>query len=149
MTGRPETLSLRYMSEIGMHPLIERADAVRELLPALTLLLWIVAIAILTQAILAGLLISATAPVLLAHTIIGSLLPWFAIAPAVVAFRRRRSLDQRVVTGSILLPVALWIQETLGHMPFPVSTAIHVPLGVALFAASIVLALASAKSRHV
>ncbi len=79
-----------------MHPRTEGADAVREPSPALTLLLWIVAIAILTQAILAGLFISSPAPVL----------------------------------------------------PFPVSTAIHVPFGVALFAASIVLALASARSRQ-
>jgi len=79
------------MNEIEMHPLTGRADPVRESSPALTMLLWIVATAILTQAILAGLFISATAPVLLAHTIIGSLLPWFAIAPAVVAFRRPRT----------------------------------------------------------
>ena len=147
-TGRPVAPNFGYMNEIEMHPRTGRADPAREPSPTLTMLLWIVAAAILTQAMLAGLFISATAPALLAHTIIGSFLPWFAIAPAVLAFRRRRSLDQRVVTGSILLPVGLWIQETLGHMPFAVSTAIHVPLGVALFAASVVLALASGRVRN-
>jgi hypothetical protein len=111
------------MNEIDMHPRAGRADPVRSSSSTLTILLWIVAASILTQAMLAGLFISATAPVLLAHTIVGSLLPWFAIAPAVVAFRRRRILDQRVATGSILLPVGLWLQETLGHMPFAVSTS--------------------------
>jgi hypothetical protein len=33
-------------------------------------------------------------------------------------------------------------------MPFAVSTAIHVPLGVALFAGTVVIALASGRSRH-
>ncbi|MGH8952027.1 MAG: hypothetical protein ACRDX9_11435, partial [Acidimicrobiia bacterium] len=58
----------------------------------------------------------------------------------------RRILDQRVVTGAILLPVALWVQEALGHMPFAVSTAVHVPLGVAIFGSSVVLALAAGQA---
>ena len=109
--------------------------------------LYVVVAAVLTQAILAGLFISATAEARLAHLIVGSSLPWFAIIPAVSAFRRRRNLDQRVVTGAILLPVALWVQEALGHMPFAVSTAVHVPLGVAIFAGSVVLALAAGRAR--
>ncbi|MET0565389.1 MAG: hypothetical protein ABW021_02980, partial [Acidimicrobiia bacterium] len=89
---------------------------------ALTWLLWMVASAIQTQAVLAGLFISATAPVLMTHAIVGSLLSWFVA--------KRRELDPRLVTGSILLPIGLWVQSTLGHMPFAVSTAIHVPFGV-------------------
>lgn len=113
---------------------------------ALTWLLWMVASAILTQAVLAGLFISATSPVLMTHAIVGSLLSWFAIAPAAVAIARRRELDPRLVTGSILLPIGLWVQSTLGHMPFAVSTAIHVPFGVGLFAASVILAIVSART---
>jgi hypothetical protein len=70
------------MNEIEMHPRTGRADPARESARPLTVLLWMVAAAILAQAMLAGLFISATAPVLLAHAIIGSLLAWFAIAPA-------------------------------------------------------------------
>lgn len=44
-----------------------------------------------------------------------------------------------------VLPVVLWLQEALGHMPFPVSTAIHVPSGVGLFGGSIVLALVAGR----
>ena len=58
--------------------------------------LYVVVAAVLTQAILAGLFISATAEARLAHLIVGSLLPWFAIIPAVSAFRRRRDIEQRV-----------------------------------------------------
>jgi len=109
--------------------------------------LYVVVAAVLTQAILAGLFISATAEARLAHLVVGSLLPWFGVIPAVSAFRGRRNLDQRVVTGAILLPVALWVQGAIGHLPFAVSTAVHVPLGVAIFASSVVLALAAGRIR--
>jgi hypothetical protein len=134
------------MNELDLNPRTGPIRPARETSPALTLLLWMVASAILAQAVLAGLFISATAPVLMAHAIVGSLLSWFAIAPAAVAIVRREDLDRRVVTGSILLPVGLWVQSTLGHMPFAVGTAIHVPLGVGLFAGSVILAIASARS---
>lgn len=114
---------------------------------SLAVLLWATAALILTQAILAGLFISAAAPARTAHLVVGSLLPWLAIAPAVVALIERRRLSPPLVTGAVLLPVGLWVQEVLGHMPFAVTTAIHVPLGVALFATSVVLALASGRRR--
>lgn len=134
------------MKEVDSNPRIASTRPARRSSPALTWLLWMVASAILAQAVLAGLFISATAPVLMAHAIIGSLLSWFAIAPAAVAIAQRRHLDPRLVAGSILLPVGLWVQSTLGHMPFAVSTAIHVPFGVGLFAAAVILAIASARS---
>lgn len=115
---------------------------------ALTVLVSVVVGSILTQAILAGMFISGVGPTRLAHLVIGSLLPWFAIAPAVVALVHRRRLPSGIVTGSVLLPVALWVQEALGHMPFAVATAVHVPLGVALFAGSLLLALASGRRRR-
>jgi hypothetical protein len=40
----------------------------------------------------------------------------------------------------------LSVQSMLGHMPFAVSTAIHVPLGVGLFAATVILAIASSRA---
>ena len=88
-----------------------------------------VASAILAQALLAGLFISATAPVLMAHAIVGSLLSWFAsLRPPWQSSGVRISIDE-LSPGPILLPVGLWVQSTLGHMPFAVGTAIHVPLG--------------------
>ena len=43
------------------------------------------------------------------------------------------------------LVVGLWVQEALGHMPFPVATVIHVPLGV-LFALPLVLVVVARRS---
>lgn len=113
---------------------------------SLNVLLWTVTGGILLQAILAGMFISATAETRLLHLIVGSLLPWLAIAPATVALINRRRLSPSIVTGSVLLPVGLWVQEALGHMPFAVSTAVHVPVGGMLFAGSLMLALASRRT---
>ena len=102
------------MKEVDLNARTGPILPTRKSSPALTWLLWMVASAILTQALLAGLFISATGPVLMAHAIIGSLLSWFAIAPAAVAIAQRRQLDPRLVSGSILLAVGLWVQSTPG-----------------------------------
>jgi hypothetical protein len=60
--------------------------------------------------------------------------------------RRRGQASRNVAIGAGALPVALWIQEVLGALPAPVTTAIHVPLGVTLFAYSILLGLASTRA---
>lgn len=107
-------------------------------------LLAVVAGAVLLQAALAGVFIGGldnTIPV--AHTAIGSLLPWFAIAPAVVAFTARPRAPKGVRAGTVALVVTLWVQMVLGHLPAAESTAVHVPLGVALFGGSIALFAAS------
>lgn len=106
-------------------------------------LLWGVVGAVLVQAMLAGAFISGVANLRMAHVWVALVLPWYAIVPAVAAGARRRAgtLSGRVAVACYVLPVVLWVQEALGHMPFPVSTAIHVPLGVGLFGGSIVLAL--------
>lgn len=105
--------------------------------------LFLVTGGVLLQALLAGLFISGTAGARMTHIIVGAVLPYLAIVPAVTAWRRAR---QDVVTGGFawgatLLLVALWVQEALGHMPFPIATIIHVPLGVLLFGLSLHLAL--------
>lgn len=114
---------------------------------ALTAMLAAIAAGILLQAVLAGIFISGTANARLAHTIVGWILPLAAIAPAVTAFvRTAPRLPQPVRVGCALLPVGLWIQEMLGHVPAAATTAIHVPLGVLLFGAAAALALAVARS---
>lgn len=114
--------------------------------PLLTALLGVVAIAILLQAALAGLFIAGLSnSIPVAHTAIGSLLPWFAVVPAIVASTGSRSRPVRtwVRIGTVALLLTLWVQMVLGHLPAAESTAVHVPLGVALFGGSIALFTAS------
>lgn len=98
---------------------------------------------VLLQAALAGLFLSGE-ETLRAHTVVGWVLPWYAIIPAVLAVRRRSRLPTPVWVGTAVLPVALWVQEVLGHVPWESSTAVHVPLGVLLFGGSLLLTAATA-----
>ena len=113
--------------------------------PLLTALLFVVTGGVLLQAALAGSFIGGLANLRLVHTIVGWLLPFVAIAPAVAALAHRgaQPLPKAVTVGAAALPVVLWVQEMLGHMPGAATTAIHVPLGVLLFGGSLALALAS------
>jgi hypothetical protein len=107
-------------------------------LSVLTGSLYLIAAGILIQATLAGMFISGTAEARMVHLIVGAILPYLAIVPTVSAWRHvsRGRVPRRVAVGATILLVSLWAQEALGHMPFPVTTVIHVPLGVALFALS-------------
>lgn len=107
--------------------------------------LYLIAAGILTQAVLAGLFISGTSSARMTHVIVGAVLPYLAIVPVVSAWRRvkRVTIQRHFAVGSTVLLVGLWVQEALGHMPFAVSTVIHVPLGVALFGLSLNLGLAA------
>ena len=115
---------------------------------ALAVLFYVVAAGVLTQAVLAGLFLSGVGDARTAHMIVGWLLPYFALAPTVVALvqRTRGHASRGVAIGAAILPVALWIQEVLGAVPSPVTTVIHVPLGVALFAVSLLLGLTSSRT---
>jgi hypothetical protein len=114
---------------------------------ALAGLCYAVAAGIFTQAVLAGLFLSGVQGARMVHLIVGWLLPYFALAVAAVGLvqRRRGTTSRNVAIGAAALPVALWIQEVLGALPAPATTAIHVPLGVALFGYSILLGLASTR----
>jgi cytochrome bd-type quinol oxidase subunit 1 len=105
--------------------------------------LFLIAAGVLLQAMLAGLFISGTAGARLTHVIVGSVLPYLGIVPAVAAWRRARqeAVTRGFATSATLLLIALWVQEALGHMPFPITTVIHVPLGVLLFGLSLHLAI--------
>lgn len=108
----------------------------------LAMTLGVVCAGVLAQAALAGLFLSGE-ETRTAHTVVGWLLPWYAIVPAVLAVRRRSRLPGPVWVGTAVLPVALWVQEVLGHVPWRGSTAVHVPLGVLLFGGSLMLTAAT------
>ena len=122
-----------------------RQSAGRPPTATLAVLLWMIAAGVLVQAALAGLFLSGVANARLAHTIVGWLLPFAALVPAVLAGIKRSAgqVSRPVAIWTGLLPVGLWVQEMLGHVPAPVTTAIHVPLGVTLFGGSIALAIAA------
>ncbi|QBI19959.1 hypothetical protein ER308_10575 [Egibacter rhizosphaerae] len=114
---------------------------------ALAVLLGLVALAVLAQAALAGLFLAGVPGARLGHMIVGWLLPWSAIVPAVMAVvaHSNRRVSRGVMIGAVLLPMLLFVQEALGHMPFAASTAVHVPYGVGLFAGTVLLAAASTR----
>lgn len=105
---------------------------------------------VLLQALLAGLFLSGTSEARMTHLIVGAILPYLGIVPAVAAWvlAGRGAVTRRYAAVATLLLIALWTQEALGHMPFPVTTAIHVPLGVVLFAVSAQLAVLAARPRR-
>lgn len=105
--------------------------------------LLVIAAGILVQASLAGLFVSDVAEVKRVHLWVGLALPIAAIVPTVIAWvhvaRRRVSAGFAGLVTALL--VGLWVQDALGHMPFDVSTAVHVPLGVLLFGLSAALGI--------
>lgn len=118
--------------------------------PVLTGFLVAIAAAVLSQAVLAGQFISGSADVRTLHLIVGSALPWLALVPAVIAWVRAA---QRVIPKSFavlvtVLTVAIWVQDALGHIGFPATTAVHIPLGVAIFALSVALVIVSFRRRE-
>jgi hypothetical protein len=111
-------------------------------------LCYAVAAGVLTQAVLAGLFLSGVHGARMVHLVVGWLLPYFALVVAAVGLvqRRRGHATRNVAAAAAVLPVALWIQEVLGALPAPITTAIHVPFGVTLFAYAILLGLASSRA---
>lgn len=104
----------------------------------------VVALAVLTQAVLAGQFISGSADVRLLHLIVGSALPWVALVPAVIAWVRaaQRVIPKAFAVLVTVLTVLIWVQDALGHVGFPATTAVHIPLGVAIFALAVGLVVA-------
>lgn len=100
--------------------------------------LLLIAAGILTQALLAGLFLSMSPGARIVHISVGAILPYLAIVPTISAWRRsgRGLVPRGVAVGATFLMIGLWVQEALGHMPWPVTTVIHVPFGVLLFGLS-------------
>lgn len=95
------------------------------------------------QAAFAGLFLSGTGAGRALHLWTGSALPYVGLVPAVAVWGRAEAgiVSRRFAGAVTALVAALWIQDALGHMPFAVTTAIHIPLGVALFGATLMTAL--------
>ncbi|MPZ52185.1 MAG: hypothetical protein GEU79_05545 [Acidimicrobiia bacterium] len=109
----------------------------------LSVSLFVIAAGVLLQAFLAGLFISGTGPARMTHVIVGAVLPYLAIVPTVIAWRRSREdvVGRGDAVSATVLLGGLWVQEALGHMPFAISTTIHVPFGVVLFTLSFYLGI--------
>lgn len=107
--------------------------------------LWIVVAAILGQAALAGMFLSGISGARFAHLIVGWILPYVAIAVAVAAgvAHSRGSCRPAVAIATYPLPVLLWVQEVLGHVPAAATTAVHIPFGVALAVYAAMLAISA------
>lgn len=126
---------------------LDTSQAVRT--PVLTGFLVAIAAAVLVQAVLAGQFISGSADVQFLHLIVGSALPWLAIVPVVIGWVRaaQRVIPKTFAVLVTVLTAAIWVQDALGHIGLPVTTAAHIPLGVAIFALSVGLVIASFRRR--
>lgn len=105
--------------------------------------LFICAALVAAQGAFAGMFLSGTGVGRALHLWTGFALPYLGFIPMFTV--RSRVKDGRVSNrwGWVIFgfTLALWVQEALGHMPFPVTTAIHVPLGVCLFGVGLAGAL--------
>lgn len=119
---------------------------------SLSVLLAVLAALVVAQGALAGLMLGGVAQARVVHVVVGWLLPYAAIVPAVVAgvTHSRRACPARLAMAVYPLPVVLWFQEVLGHLPMAWSIALHVPLGVglAVYAAVVAVLLATAGQRR-
>jgi len=79
------------------------------------------------------------------HVVVAAVLPYLTIVPTVSAWREagRGVVPRWVAVGSTFLLIGMWVQQALGHMPGPVTTVIHVPFGVLLFALALGLTFAA------
>lgn len=113
--------------------------------PALTVTLGIVALGTLAQPTLAGFFIAGVGNLRLAHLLVGTALQWFSLVPMVIALANRSpsGVSRTVRTGTVALVVLIWAQAILGHMPFAVTTIVHVPLGAVLLGWAVALVVAS------
>lgn len=108
-----------------------------------------IAAAVLVQATTAGLFLAGTGGARLVHTIVGSLLPYGALGVAALAgvHHHRGTCRPGVAWATYALPVLLWIQMALGHVPAAATTAVHVPFGVTLAVYPVVLAMLAGSDR--
>lgn len=113
-------------------------------LSLLSTTLGLIATGVLVQALVAGMFLSGTDGARMIHVGVAAVLPYLTIVSTVSAWRQagRGVVPRGVAVGSTLLLIGMWVQEALGHMPWPVTTVIHVPLGVLLFALALGLTFA-------
>jgi len=104
-------------------------------------LVLLVTAAVLVQAALAGQFVSGMSNALPAHGAVGGVLELVALLLLITAIAHRFSGERTpgVLSGSIMLALAVEVQAGLGWAPGAVPTAVHVPLGVAIFAGAVAL----------
>jgi hypothetical protein len=104
-------------------------------------LVHIVTMAVLVQAVLAGQFVSGVSDRLGTHGAIGGVLELTGLLLLVVAIAHRIAGERSRIAlwGSVALALALQLQAGLGWAPGALPTAIHVPLGVCIFAGATAL----------
>jgi hypothetical protein len=102
-------------------------------------LVLVITTAVLVQAALAGQFVSDLSNALPIHGAVGGMLELLGLLLLIVAIAHRFAGERTraVLAGSIVLAVALEAQAALGWAPGALPTAIHVPLGVAIFAIAV------------
>lgn len=107
-------------------------------------LVGLITLTVLTQAVLAGQFVSGVSNAMPAHGAVGGLLELAAMVLLVIAIAHRVAGERSRVAlvGSVSLALALIVQGSLGWAPGAIPTAVHVPLGVCIFAGSLVLSIA-------
>lgn len=115
----------------------------------------VIAAGVAVQATLAGQFISGLSDALPAHGAVGGILELAGLLLLVIALAHRVAGERARVAlaGSIALVLAIQAQAALGWAPGALPTALHVPLGVAIFAGAIALSgamvrLAAARRRE-
>ena len=111
-------------------------------------LVHLITLGVLAQAIVAGQFISGASDQLGTHGAVGGTLELAGLALLLLAVAHRLAGERSRVAlwGSLALGLALQIQAALGWMPGAVPTAVHVPLGVCIFAGA--LGLSATIGRH-
>lgn len=104
-------------------------------------LVHLVTLGVLTQAVLAGQFVSGVSDQLGLHGAVGGVLELTGVVVLVVSIAHRLAGERSRVAlwGSVALAVALEVQAALGWAPGALPTAIHVPLGVCIFAGAAAL----------
>lgn len=104
-------------------------------------LVGLITLGVLTQAVLAGQFISGVSDAIPAHGAVGGVLELAALLLLVVAIGHRvvGERSRVALVGSVVLALALNVQAGLGWAPGAIPTAVHVPLGVSIFAGALSL----------
>jgi hypothetical protein len=133
-------------------PKTSRGAKVRRVLrPVHVTLVGLITLGVLTQAVLAGQFISGTSNAIPAHGAVGGLLELTGLLLLIVAIAHRIGGERSrlALVGSLTLAIAINVQAVLGWMPGAVPTAVHVPLGVGIFAGAVALFAALVRRRTV
>lgn len=111
-------------------------------------LVYLITVAVFVQAVLAGQFVSGLSNATGLHGAVAGVLEGLAVLLVVVAIGHwiAGSRSSVALFGSLALAFALECQAILGWMPGQVPTAVHVPLGVCIFAGALGLSIVIGRS---